>query len=223
MREDLTSRGDLLLALAEFDDCTNRFIKRQLVASHAEFVECVQHDLDDALKRLENNPQHHARETEDETTQHIVDIMEAIGYVASHNKQAGGNVDITIENKRRGYVWIAEAKKFDDVGDLREGYLQLATRYTPQMGPDGKLHGGLLAYLRRPDASTHMNSWKEHLLAQPVAVGATVEDCKIRLALGFLSEHKHASVGIPIRVWHVCVLLHFKPEDKSGRTAKKYQ
>ena len=57
----------------------------------------------------------------------------------------------------------------------------------------------------------------------PGAEKSVLADCARRYALGFQSEHTHTDFGVPLRVWHNCVVLTFQPQDKSGRTAKRYQ
>lgn len=106
--------------------------------------------------------------------------------------------------------------------DMREGYLQLATRYTPGNGSLSATYGGLVGYLRRENSAKCMSSWMEHFKAD-VNAQATITPCNRRGPLGFISEHEHSSLGIPFRIWHFCVSLHFDPQDKSGRTAKKYK
>ncbi|MFO1245374.1 MAG: hypothetical protein U1E71_09380 [Ramlibacter sp.] len=214
--------AERLMQLGEEDDVIGDVLGRRLAKTYSEFRAVVETDLVRVVQRLEENPQMHAGKSEDETTQAIVDMLVCMGYTANHNAHRGGNVDITVEQTRKNFIWIAEAKIFGDVGDLREGYLQLASRYRPGMDDAGVFHGGLIAYLRRPGAAGHMLSWRKHFLTLPIAQGASTEDCKRRLNLGFFSQHLHGDFGLPFRVWHLCVVLHFKPLDASGREAAKY-
>ncbi len=212
-----------LESLAEEDVTVQHFLGRLFASSYEEFLEVLSDDLITIVKLLEQNPQPYADESEDATTQRIVDMLSVMGYTANHNAQSGGNVDITVELIRKKYKWIAEAKKFTSVTDLREGYLQLATRYRPGTDSSGIAHGGLLAYLRRPNAVSCVESWQAHLQTLEVASGAALTACPRRHKLGFISEHPHKEFGIPFRVWHVCIVLSFDPKDKSGRDSQKYQ
>ncbi|SDO16232.1 hypothetical protein [Polaromonas sp. JS666] len=208
---------------AKNDFYVANLLRRVTVSTYDEFLDVLYDDVKLVIERLEDNPQNYPDESEDATTQRIADILWGMQYDASHNTQAGGNVDLTVSNPRRQFKWIAEAKKFADIGDMREGYLQLATRYRPGMAPGGVMYGGLIGYLHRPNAAEHIRSWRDAFASLPVASGNVLADCARRYALGFNSEHNHQTFGIPLRVWHTCVVLHFAPEDRSGRTAKRYK
>jgi hypothetical protein len=213
----------MLAELGKHDSFLSNTIRRATVGTYDDFLEVLYDDLKLVIDRLEENPQNYPNESEDATTQRIADILWGMQYTASHNLAAGGNVDLTVELRRMNFKWIAEAKKFESVTDMREGYLQLSTRYRPGMGPGGVMHGGMIGYLRRPDAATHMKSWRDALPSVPGAAASVLSDCARRYALGFQSEHKHQAFGLPLRVWHTCVVLTFEPQDKSGRTAKRYK
>jgi hypothetical protein len=206
------------------DDDFRGFLRRFLVKTYVDFVDGLYDDICHVLTQLETNIHLYPEdEYEDATTQRIVDMLSVMGYTASHNKASGGSVDITVELTRRRWKWISEAKKFNSVADLREGYLQLATRYRPGLAGAQKAFGALFGYLRRPNAAQAVTAWKDELVTIPEASGSTLEPCTRRGPLAFYSEHQHAALGVPFRVWHVCVPLYFDPKDKSGRTAKKYK
>lgn len=222
MTVDRSLTASSLERLGDEDILIRHFLQRRLAATMEDFLEALHDDVVAIVSMLEENPHQYSDDTEDQTTQRLVDMLKCMGYTAHHNAQAGGNVDLTVEITRKNFRWIAEAKKFGDVGDLREGYLQLATRYKPGVAADGVAHGGLLAYLRRPDAKGKMEAWKAHFLTLPIAAASKTKSCKRRGKLGFISEHPHADYGIPLRVWHVCVMLNFEPKDASARSAKRY-
>jgi hypothetical protein len=214
---------DVVIELAKHDVFVANFLRRTMATTYDEFLSVLYDDLKLAIERLEENPQDFPDEPEDATTKRIADILFGMQYTASHNLAAGGNVDLTVAITRLNFKWIAEAKKFGSITDMREGYLQLSTRYRPGMGSNGVMYGGMIGYLRRPDAATHMKSWREALPAVPGAETSVLTDCARRYALGFQSEHAHKDFGVPLRVWHNCVVLTFEPQDKSGRTAKRYK
>lgn len=222
MTVDRPLTASRLKRLAEEDIFIKNLLQRRLAATMESFLQTLYDDVVAVVSMLEENPHQYVDDTEDQTTQRLVDMLKCMGYTAYHNAQAGGNVDLTVEMTRRNFRWIAEAKKFGDVGDLREGYLQLATRYKPGVAADGVAHGGLLAYLRRPDAKGKMQGWKAHFLTLPIAVASKTTSCGRRGELGFISEHPHRDYGVPLRVWHVCVMLNFEPKDASARSAKRY-
>jgi hypothetical protein len=213
----------MLAELGKHDIFISNMFRRLTVTTYDDFLNVLYDDLKLVIERLEENPQNYPNETEDATTQRISDILWGMQYTASHNLAAGGNVDLTVALTRLNFKWIAEAKKFGSITDMREGYLQLSTRYKPGMGSNGVMYGGMIGYLRRPDAARHMKSWRKALPSVPGADGSLLADCARRYALGFQSEHAHKDYGVPLRVWHTCVVLTFEPQDKSGRTAKRYR
>jgi hypothetical protein len=207
--------------VAKHDPFLTNLFRRITVSNYDEFLDVLYDDMNLVIERLEGNPQNYPDESEDATTQLIADILWGMQYSASHNVQAGGNVDLTIS--KSSFKWIAEAKIFNNVGDMRKGYKQLATRYRPGMGSKGVMYGGLIGYLRRENAANHIERWKTAFSKMSVANGHVLTDCARRYALGFNSEHKHQDFGTPLRVWHTCVVLHFSPKDISGLTAKRYK
>lgn len=214
---------DLIAELAKHDVFMSNLLRRLTVTTYDEFLSVLYDDIKLVIERLEENPQDFPDEPEDATTKRIADILWGMQYTASHNLAAGGNVDLTVAIARLNFKWIAEAKKFGSATDMREGYLQLSTRYKPGMGSNGIMYGGMIGYLRRSDAAAQMRSWRKALLTVPGAETSVLADCARRYALGFQSEHTHKDFGVPLRVWHNCVVLTFEPQDKSGRTAKRYR
>ncbi|OYQ39932.1 hypothetical protein CHU94_11365 [Rhodoferax sp. TH121] len=212
-----------LEALATQDVFLANMLRRLTVKTYSDFVEVLYDDLKLATERLEQNPQLHLEDEEDATTEKLLLILFGFQYQASHDAQSGGAVDITVELPKRGFKWIGEAKRFKSVADMREGYLQLSTRYSPGSGSLNLVHGGLIGYLRRSRAAKHVADWKEHFKEQFDSEGTTYSDCNRRGPWGFITEQEHESLGVPFRVWHFCISLHFAPKDKSARSAKKYK
>jgi hypothetical protein len=220
------SKNKLTLAkietLASNDVFIANLLRRIATQTYEEFLDVLYDDLMLAVHRLEQNPQHYREEHEDATTQRLLDILFGMSYTASHDMQSGGNVDVTIEFTQKRMRWIGEAKRFNSVSDMRAGYLQLATRYTPGAGAVDSAYGGLIGYLRRKNAAGCMDTWKSHF-ATEVETDAKFEPCSRRGSLGFISETSHQALGIPFKVWHLCVVLYFQPQDKSGLAAEKYK
>jgi hypothetical protein len=209
--------------ICKTDDGVRTGIGLWLVKDYDDFLDLLYDDIKLVVEQLERNPQEFRLETEDSTTQRIVDMLSMKGYSAHHNAASGGNVDLTVELKRKNWLWIAEAKKFGSVADLKSGYKQLSTRYKTGTSDGRVAYGAILAYLRRPDAAAKMEQWKKGLQSVQEASGSIIQVCNRRNNLGFFSQHKHRDLGIPLRVWHVCVQLHVDPQDKSGLSAKKYK
>lgn len=213
---------ETLQVLGTQDIFIANMLRRLTATTYDEFIDVLYDDLKLATERLEQNPQLHADDEEDATTEKLLLILYGFQYQAFHDAQSGGAVDITVELPRRGFKWIGEAKRFRSVADMREGYLQLSTRYKPGSGSLHTVHGGLIGYLRRSHAARHVTEWKEHFKDQFHTDGTVYSQCPRRGPWGFVTEQEHVSLGVPFRVWHFCVALHFDPQDKSARGAKKY-
>jgi hypothetical protein len=208
-------------AYGEKDPVIRGFSKRVSVETYSEFVDALYDDICDSVKHISLSPQHFLNESEDATTHRLMGVLHGKGYRCQQTN-AGGNIDITVENIQLNFRWIGEAKKFNSVSNLREGYLQLATRYIPGTDEFGIGYGGLIAYLRRSDVAKLMNDWQVEFKAMEIAAGCSVQSC-IRLpGRAFNSEHKHQSSGLPFRVWHLCVQLFHNPKDKSALGSAKY-
>lgn len=212
-----------LSELAKRDVFVRNAIRRIMVSTYDDFLDVLYDDLKLVIERLEENPQDFLDESEDATTKRLADMLWAMQYTASHNRASGGNVDLTVEITRMNFKWIAEAKKFASVSDMRAGYLQLSTRYRPSMGTNGVMYGGMIGYIRTPNAAAHMTRWRKTLPTVSGAESTVLSDCARRYALAFQSEHAHKDFGVPLRVWHNCVVLTFSPQDKSGRSAQRYR
>ena len=209
-------------AYGENDPIIRGFGKRASVETYSEFVDALYDDICDAVKYISLSPQHFLTESEDATTNRLMCVLHGKGYRCQQTN-AGGNIDITVENITLDYRWIGEAKKFESLTNLREGYLQLSTRYIPGTDEDGIGYGGLIAYLRRPDAAKLMSDWQVEFAKMEAATGCSIHICNRLPGRAFNSEHKHESSGLSFRVWHLCVQLFHSPKDKSARASAKYE
>jgi hypothetical protein len=208
-------------AYGKSDPVIRGFEKRALVCSYSEFVDALYDDIFDAVSYISLSPQHLLKESEDATTHRLMCVLHGKGYRCAQ-ANAGGNIDISVENIALSFRWIGEAKKFESLANLREGYLQLATRYIPGSDETGIGYGGLIAYLRRPNAAKLMRDWRAEFEKMEVAQDCSIQSCTRLSSLAFNSEHRHESSGLPFRVWHLCVQLFHAPKDKSARASARY-
>jgi hypothetical protein len=196
------------------------FFRRTFADTYDGFVDVFYDDLDLVVSQLESNPQLYRDDGEDKLTGIIVSNLVLMGYAASHGTTGGGAKDFTVIGKNPTWTWIGEAKIFDSVANLREGFLQLITRYRNSNAI--KARGGFLAYTFRPKAAALLKGWTEE--AQKMGLdNLKVTDCSRRPGLAFHTEHDHEATGLPFDVRHLAVALYFQPKDKSGRTAKKFK
>lgn len=210
-----------ITAYSNDDPYVRGFIKRMQVETHAEFLDALYDDIRDAVEHLRLNPQHFLEESEDGTTTRLIGILHGKGYRCGQ-LNTGGNVDITVENIKLSFRWIGEAKKYNSLSNLRDGYKQLSSRYIAGSDEEGVSYGGMIAYLRRPNAVKLMADWRESFEGMDDIPPRTTGNC-IRLGyFAFNSEHLHIESGLPFKVWHLCVRLHHAPIDKSAIGSKKY-
>lgn len=209
---------DMVNEISAGDPILGGLIKRRLAANYGEFLEILYDDITEGADEIRRQKHFIEKESEDGTTGRLQLFLKGRGYQCDFTA-AGGNVDIEV--KWKTFRWIGEAKKYTQVDKVYEGYLQLSTRYSPGTDPSGMAHGGLITYLRHPNAKEKMAVWKEALkdsFKDPSH--CSFEDCNRFGPLGFYSEHEHGSHGTPFRVWHICLALHYDPLDKSGLATK---
>lgn len=208
-------------AIIEMNPMQKNFLRRTFAESYDEFVDVLYDDLDLVVDQLASNPQLYRGDSEDKLTGIIVSHLTLMSYAASHGTTGGGSKDITVVGRNPTWTWIGEAKIFDSVTNLREGFLQLVTRYRNSSSINAK--GGLLAYtFRAKPSQLLLGDWLEEAKKMGFDNFCTSE-CKRRPGLAFHSVHDHEATGLPFDVRHIAVPLYFLPRDKSGRTAKKFQ
>lgn len=180
--------------------------------SSGDFIGQLYKDLDRIIYQIEKNPELHQEDKEDRLTIEIVRSLRNAGYDnANHDCKIGGHVDLTVE--KNDFIWLGEAKIYRDNNYLWEGFLQLTTRYS--IGNDNQSSGGLLIYIFDEDAKSVMEKWQTYLLSKNLP-DYSYKPCKLN-SLAFISSHKHQRSGFPFQIRHIPVLLHFSPQDKSGR------
>ena len=219
------SLNDFLLMVKD-NPVHRNMVRQHFVKTYEEFIGIFNEMLDYAITRLEENPQHHQKDNEDALTEKLVTSLQMAGYDATHGTSGGGSKDLTVRWKNPQWTWIGEAKKYKSLTDVREGFLQLTTRY--RTANPLFTRGALIAYTLRPKAATLLQEWMQE--AANVAAGTKVpldnfrvEDCPLRPKLAYNSFHDHVATGLPCQIRHMVVVLYHLPEDTSGRTAQKYK
>lgn len=215
MTEALTL--ELLKTLSNHDPLLRGLVERATSATYEDFLTILYDDIKSAVTGVTKQKHLIVNENEDATTGRISLFLQGAGYYCDC-ASSGGNVDIEI--KRNGHRWIGEAKKYTSLTAVQEGYKQLHTRYTPGTDSTGISYGGLLAYLRRPNAVKYVNDWKEKFISSFDINECKITDCSRFGVFAFNSQHNHSSYGTPFNVWHVCLPLHHDPQDKSGNETR---
>ncbi|MFX1715566.1 hypothetical protein [Paraburkholderia sp. A1RO-5L] len=219
------SLADFML-LVKDNPVHRNMVRQNFVATYDEFIDIFYESLDYAISLLEENPQHHQNDGEDALTEKLVTSLKIAGYDATHGTAGGGSKDLTVKWKNPLWTWIGEAKIYKSLTDVREGFLQLTTRY--RTASPLYTQGALIAYTLRPKANIQLKQWMDE--AAKVSKDTNVqldnfkvEDCSRRPNLAYYSSHDHVASGLPCIIRHIAVSLYHLPKDRSGRAAKKYK
>ncbi len=208
--------------LAEMRDVAGaeNLVRRVCASTFDEFVEILHSDLDQIVREMEREPNRHSDADEDGLTYHVATALRQRFYSAHQGKSSGGSVDLTVTGRRPAFSWTGEAKIFNTLTAVRQGFLQLDTRYRPADIENAKV--GMLIYINRPKAANLMGEWREEMEKMGLAA-MTTSDCAQRPNMAFYSFHAANYSGLPVSTRHMGVALYHLPEDKSGLTAKKYK
>lgn len=196
------------------------FFARLSAKTFDRFVEVLHDDIDEIVKLMEANPQRHNQDGEDKLTFFIASMLKQRHYRAELGIAKGGSLDLNVEGHEEDFVWTCEAKIFNSIPAVREGFLQLSERYRP--ADIAKAKAGMLIYINRPDSSGLMATWMSELQSMAIA-DLALQPCTTRPKLAFFSQHTARHSGLPMHVRHMSVTLFQDPIDKSGLAAKKHK
>jgi hypothetical protein len=211
---------DAIEALLARSQYAQNMVRKELVNDYKDFIEVLYDELDLILTKLETNPQFYYSDDEDKITHSIVTMLQMRNYAATQGTTSGGNVDITVIGPNPQWSWIAEAKIYNSLTALREGFLQLTTRY--RNANPIFADRALLAYTKRDDAAGHLKNWDDEVQNLGL-INYSRSNCNRRGSLAFYTSHKDKSTSQTITIRHTAICLYHLPEDKSGRNAKKYK
>lgn len=198
---DLQSMRSIRPDLAAFAD-------RLLVTSYEQFVRVLYQDLDACIRFMEDDPKVRLDDGEDRLTTEIIGQLKSRGYSATHDELVGGHSDIVVRYFDK-YVWVAEAKIHSSYDYLSGGFDQLTTRYL--RGTTNANEGALLIYIRNADVAAVVKNWNANLVERGLP-DFSCNACSSRGDLGFYNMHKHQSSGLPVRIRHVGINLHWDPK-----------
>lgn len=182
-----------------------------LVNSPEKFLKALYSDIDACIGLMEEDPSVRQNDSEDRLTEDFKVGLRMRGYNATHDEKIGGHSDLVVRHRNLPCIWLAEAKIHGSYDYLLKGFNQLSTRYSP--GTPGNDQGGMIIYIRQKNAADILQKWKSHLEKSGL-YDLTYEDCKQRPKLAFYTTHTHESSGLPYRVRHLAVVLHFDPKDR---------
>lgn len=183
-----------------------------------DFVDVIYDDLDELVGLVEADAKDFHDASEDELNRELVRLLRARFYIASHDHDEGGHVDVRIASRDGKYSWLAEAKLDNGPAYLASGMVQLTTRYT--RGTPNHNAGALLIYVQRDNCSGRMLNWRTEFAAKLTEYdGLEVTDCSRRPGLAFVSEFHLPRIGTAApkyRVRHVAVTA-FRPASLAVR------
>jgi hypothetical protein len=197
-----------------------RFIERVNASSFEQFVSLLHEDINDIVREMEANPDHHQDTDEDGLTYFIEALLRQRSYRAAKGTRNGGSIDLTVTGRLEGFSWIAEAKIYTSLTAVKEGFLQMHTRYRPADIEKAKV--GMLIYIRREHPKKLMDEWRAELKEMDL-IDLNFVSCTTRPNTAFFTIHTPVHSDIATETRHVSVSLFHKPMDKSGRAAKKYR
>lgn len=197
-----------------------KFLQRVVVSSFEQFIALLHEDIDDIVREMESNPDHLQEANEDGLTYFIEVMLRQRSYRAAKGARSGGSIDLSVYGRLEGFSWIAEAKIFTSIPAVREGFLQLHTRYRPADIERAKV--GMLIYIRREHPRKLMEDWRAEMASMDLRE-LTFHACAARPHTAFYTVHSPTYSDIPTETRHVSISLYHKPLDTSGRTAQKYR
>ncbi|MCO8163312.1 hypothetical protein NJC38_14200 [Pseudomonas sp. 21LCFQ010] len=176
------------------------------IESYGDFVDVIRHVISRTIKNMVRGRNHFEGMGEDKITFHVISQFHSLGFNASHDKQVGGHVDITIEHG--DYLWYGEAKIHTCYATLQKGWAQLTTRYMTGMA--GEDCGAFLIYNFNKNAAQVTHEWRKVMVENyPDVELGEIED-----GLNFASKGIHAGSGRSFLVDHYNIPLYFDPQDR---------
>lgn len=196
-------------------DDVQGYLKRNYPADKRAFLDVLYADLKAVRKSMARSASQFQDAAgkpwgEDQISNHIKALLDAkaLNRVTAVVREAGmrGHVDITVEQRRLGVMWIAEAKLDGGPLYISGGLAQLHSRYASGFEEDV----GLLIYCFGEKAKLVLAHWRTHMVAEKLQ--GFVRDWDDD-DLSFWSEHEHVGTGSFLRTCHLIFPLYFKPEQ----------
>ncbi|MCX9456695.1 hypothetical protein GOU96_06145 [Vibrio sp. R-1] len=195
------------MALLVTDSSTRDFFERKTVSDYDSFVNVLNKDLKKIIRDLQHDRHQFQSEAfgEDAISSVIIKCLKTLNYDAEHDTQHGGHCDILVKHQTLGFEWIGEAKLWKGQKYIADGLEQLLTRYATAV--EGENCGGLLVYVKQPQAVEKMKTWRDTLAAHPSTVSLDSLDGNIT-SLEFNSVQKAEATGLDYRLKNYFVSLY---------------
>ncbi|MCG7515273.1 hypothetical protein [Vibrio sp. MMH1-50] len=159
------------------DQETKDFFLRKTASDYDSFVRVLKLDLLRIIKDMQHDRHLYQDNTfgEDALSSVIIKCLRCLNYDAEHDTQHGGHCDILVKHSQQGFEWIGEAKLWKGQSYVTSGLEQLLDRYAT--GTSGESSGGLIVYVKQPNALDKLKKWHQELSshASTVSIDALPE------------------------------------------------
>lgn len=184
-----------------------RAVRWQIAKEHQERIGILEEALSDCYNRLIETRGLNKKQSEDELSMQIVNMLCTAGIHATHDRHVNGHCDIVVDAKD-GFMWLGEAKVHKDYAWLEDGFLQLSTRYGAAV--TGRDHGELIIYHRQGDSKKVLKTWLQ--IIQENFPYVAIEEDSTEKYLNFRTKHKCQNSGCNFFVRHSIVPLMHSPQ-----------
>lgn len=185
-------------------------LRRLSPKNYEDFVDVLNEDLEQLIGLIESDARDFMKTGEDFMNREIVRLLRARCYIASHDHDEGGHVDVRVQSRDGKYSWLAEAKLDNGPAYLEKGIHQLTERYVK--GTPGHNSGAFIIYFMKDRCSERFKEWREHLESASAGFEElTFDDCPNRIGLSFYTEMilPRLGFGAPkYRIRHLAVSVH---------------
>lgn len=191
--------------------------------TYEDFVKILYTQIDEIVSDMISTSEDFVDASEDYISNKICSSLVDRKFNAVREANENGNADIRI--KLGSYKWIAEAKRATAVTNVREGLLQLLTRYAK--GEGNATSGGLFIYIQGDDEreGVFMKKWIDTELPKikesKVIEIISTSPCDLKPTC-YISKliHPDSKNGYSLR--HIPIGFFHNPKDKSARNSKKH-
>ena len=173
-------------------------LKRLHPESYDEFVATLHKDLIYVVGLIEADSKDFHDALEDELNREIVRLLNARFYIAGHDTDENGHVDVHVRSRDGRFSWLAEAKIDKGVAYLTAGVHQLSDRYA--RGTPESHCGGFLVYIQKSRCAERFKGWRDHVSGLVAELeDLEVGDSTLRGGLTFNSRYvlNRMGEGVP--------------------------
>lgn len=188
--------------------------------TYDQFVDILYRNIDEIVSELLSNSEDFINAEEDYISNSICRSLVDRRFSAVREVQENGRADIRV--KKGSFKWIAEAKRATSMTNVREGFLQLLTRYSK--GEGNATSGGLFIYIQgeKNKEADFMHKWvNKELVEQRVVKIMESNPCALKPTCMITTLVHPGSLNV-YKLRNMPISFFHNPQDKSGRKAKKY-